>query len=232
VVLARHGRTGWHSPNRYAGRSDIPLDPYGQAQAEALAHWAARQGFTSLVCSSMLRARTTIAPAAALLGLSPRVDERLRELDFGVAEGRTLADLRADDPVMVERFVADPADGHFPGGEHPADAVARALAGLTEAVAADPGGKLLVVAHNTLIRLVTCAVLGLPLAEYRRRLPALDPAATVTPRFGTAEPVALLAFNVPVTVDVSTAAPDATSAGRGWDPQPAVIATDNQSRTP
>jgi probable phosphoglycerate mutase len=206
VVLARHGRTAWHSPNRYAGRSDIPLDEHGWEQAEVLGRWAATQGFTGLACSTLRRARDTIAPTAAATGLTPRVDARLRELDFGIAEGRTLAELRAADPAMVERFVADPALHYFPEGERPADAVERALGALTElaelteltelAELADGRQKVLVVAHNTLIRLVTCAVLGIPLGEYRRRLPELDPAATVTLRLG--EPVALLAYNVPV----------------------------------
>ncbi|MGC5020308.1 histidine phosphatase family protein [Micromonospora sp. DT47] len=211
VVLSRHGRTAWHSPNRYAGSSDIPLDRYGEGQATALGRWAAGQRFTSLVCSSMRRARDTVAPAEASTGLVPRVDERLRELDFGIAEGRTLDELRATDPTMVERFVADPATHHFPGGERPVDAVRRARAGLAEAVAADPEGRLLVVAHNTLIRLVTCAVLGLPLGEYRRRLPKLDPAGTVTLLFpGGDEPAALLAFNVPVSAgwERQSATPD------------------------
>jgi probable phosphoglycerate mutase len=200
VVLARHGRTGWHSPNRYAGRSDIPLDEHGRKQAEALAVWAVQQGFTGLACSTLQRARDTVAPTAAATGLTPKVDGRLRELDFGVAEGRTLAELRAADPAMVERFVADPATHHFPEGERPAEAVERALAALTELAAGQE--KVLVVAHNTLIRLLTCAVLGIPLAEYRRRLPELDPAATVCLRFSSpskpTEPVALLAYNVPV----------------------------------
>jgi probable phosphoglycerate mutase len=212
LVLARHGRTGWHHPNRYAGRSDVPLDAVGERQAAQLARWAARQGFTGLVCSPLGRARATAAPTAQATGLSPLVEPRLRELDFGVAEGRTLAELRATDPETVARFEADPAADHFPEGEPPDRAVSRALDALTELAAADPGGRILVVAHNTLIRLVTCAVLGVPLAEYRRRLPLLDPVATTTLRFpvptdgpatGPAEPVAVLACNVPLC--------------RGWD---------------
>lgn len=198
VVLARHGRTAWHSPERYAGRSDIPLDPVGERQAEALARWAKSQGFTALVCSSMKRARDTIAPAAQLTGLTPAVDERLRELDFGVAEGRTRAELRAEDASMVERFEADPVACHFPGGEHPEAAVARATAALRDLT----GEKVLVVAHNTLIRLVICSVLGVPLRDYRRRLPRFDPAATATLRM--TDPVALLAYNVPVAAGWDT----------------------------
>ncbi|MEE6263094.1 histidine phosphatase family protein [Plantactinospora sonchi] len=206
LVLARHGRTAWHHPNRYTGRSDVPLDPVGVEQARDLARWAARQEFTGLACSPLRRARDTVGPTAAATGLVPTVEPRLRELDFGVAEGRTLAELRAADPELVARFEADPAAGHFPDGEPPPAAVARALDALAGLAAADPGGRLLVVAHSTLIRLVTCAVLGVPLAEYRRRLPVLDPVATTTLRFpvpADAEPVALLAYNVPLC--------------RGWD---------------
>jgi probable phosphoglycerate mutase len=199
VVLVRHGRTIWHHPNRYAGRSDVPLDAHGEAQAGALAHWAAGEKFTSLASSPLRRAVATLAPTAAATGLAPTVEPRLRELDFGVAEGRTLDQIRADDPEVVAWFEADPAEYHFPDGEHPADAVARARAGLADLAAADPGGRVLVVAHNTLIRLVTCAVLGAPLGEYRRRLPVYDSVAATTLRYDRpGGPAALLAYNVPV----------------------------------
>lgn len=200
VVLARHGRTAWHLPNRYTGRSDIPIDDEGQRQAHALAKWAPACGFTSLASSDLVRTITTLAPTAAALGLTPVVDPRLRELDFGIAEGRTLVDVRAEHPDVAHKFVADPATHHFPEGEAPSDAVRRSFAGLLDLVAADPGGRILVVAHSTLIRLLVCEVLGVPLRDYRRRLPALAPSATTALRFPvTGGPVALLAYNVPVS---------------------------------
>jgi probable phosphoglycerate mutase len=191
VVLARHGRTAWHHPTRYTGRSDIPLDEVGVEQAARLGAWAAGTGFAGLACSQLQRARQT---AAAVPGLIPLVDPRLRELDFGVAEGRTLDELRAEDPAMVSRFEADPAAGHFPGGEPAAEAVDRALAALTDLAAAYAGKQVLVIAHSTLIRLVTCAVLGVPLSDYRRKFPALDSTSTTTLRFP--EPVGVLSYNV------------------------------------
>ncbi|HTF08760.1 MAG TPA: histidine phosphatase family protein [Asanoa sp.] len=195
VVLARHGRTAWHHPVRYTGRSDVPLDEVGVAQAARLGAWAAGAGFAALACSQLQRARDTAAAVTATTGLAALVDPRLRELDFGVAEGQTLDELRAADASSVARFEADPAAGHFPGGEPPTEAVDRALAALTELATAYAGQQVLVVAHSTLIRLVTCAVLGVPLADYRRKLPALDPTATTTLRFP--EPVGVLSYNVP-----------------------------------
>jgi 2,3-bisphosphoglycerate-dependent phosphoglycerate mutase len=202
LVLARHGRTEWHHPNRYAGRSDIPLDEVGEEQAQRLGRWAARQEWTGLACSPLRRAVDTITPAAKATGLEPVVEPRLRELDFGIADGRTLTELSALAPQVVARFEADPVAHHFPGGESPVAAVERALAALTDLAVANPGGRLLVVAHNTLIRLVACAVLGAPLSEYRRRLPLLDPVSMTTLRVPVGsragEPAALLAHNVPL----------------------------------
>jgi len=196
VHLARHGQTPWHRPNRYTGSSDIGLDETGERQAERLADWAATAGLTALACSDLIRAVRTAAPPAARAGLTPIVDKRLRELDFGEAEGRLLTEMPPD---VAARFVADPAEGHFPGGEHPRDAVWRAMAALGELTEAYPQGKVLIVAHSTLIRLIVCAVLGVPLGEYRRKLPGLSPASRTELRFGADGTAALLAYNVGLT---------------------------------
>jgi 2,3-bisphosphoglycerate-dependent phosphoglycerate mutase len=194
VHLARHGQTVWHRPNRYAGRSDIDLDDVGRAQAGQLARWAAGAGLDALVSSDLRRAIDTAAPAARATGLTAVVDARLREVDFGTGEGRTLADLDKD---VAERFVADPVTHHLPGGEPPGAAAARARAALDDLAATYPDGRVLVVAHSTLIRLVVCAALGVPLGEYRRKLPALAPASRTVLRLDGGDP-ALLAYNVGV----------------------------------
>ena len=193
--LARHGQTAWHRPNRYTGSSDIGLDETGERQAEELAGWAAGAGLTALACSDLIRAVRTAAASAARTGLTPIVDKRLRELDFGSAEGRLLAEMPHD---VAQRFAADPATDHFPGGERPREAVDRAMAALGALTQAYPGGKILVVAHSTLIRLIVCEVLGVPLGEYRRKLPGLSPASRTDLRFETGS-AALLAFNVGLT---------------------------------
>jgi probable phosphoglycerate mutase len=192
VHLARHGQTPWHHPNRYTGSSDIGLDETGERQAAELADWAAGADLTALACSDLIRARHTAAPAAARTGLPPLVDERLRELDFGSAEGRTLAEMPAE---VAARFAADPAENYFPGGERPADAVERALAAIGDLAVACPEGRILVVAHSTLIRLIVCAVLGVALGDYRRKLPRLAPASRTDLEIGGGS-AALLAYNV------------------------------------
>lgn len=193
VVLARHGRTEWHHGNRYTGSTDLPIDSVGVQQAELLQVWAEDFRPDALWSSPMLRARQTIAPAAEALGLEPTTDARLREVDFGSAEGKMLSELP---PAVSSAFALDPVANPFPGGENVADAADRVRRAFDEIVERHAGGKVLVVAHNTLIRLLVCRVLGLPVRDYRRLLPALGPAALVRLRQqdGT---VGLEAFNVP-----------------------------------
>ncbi|MHA6630692.1 histidine phosphatase family protein [Pseudonocardia sichuanensis] len=215
LTLVRHGRTVWHAENRYAGVSDVPLDDTGRAQAAALADWARHQGFDVLVCSPVSRARITAAPVAAALGLEPEVVPELRETDFGVAEGRTLAELRASHPEAAAAFVADPVAHPFPGAEPPAAAAARAVDALRAVAERHRGANVLVVAHNTLLRLALCAWLGIPLSRYRDVLPRLENAAATRLRVPAdpGRPPALLALNVPTSPAVTADAP-APTAGR------------------
>ncbi|SEP25316.1 histidine phosphatase family protein [Amycolatopsis saalfeldensis] len=196
VLLARHGQTEWHAENRYAGSSEVALTAEGLRQAEALARFAAEVKPTALFCSPQDRARRTIAPAAEALGLTPEIVDDLRETHFGIAEGRTRDEVRAVDPGVIERFLADPVAGSFPGAEDPHVAARRGARAVRE-IARHGHGLALVVAHNTLLRLTFCHLLGIPLAAYRTVFPQLGNAA-VTELEIDGDRTALLRFNLPL----------------------------------
>ncbi len=171
IVLVRHGETEWHAENRYTGSTEVELTARGKAQAHDLATWAGGAGLDAIWSSDLSRARYTAQPAASTTGLELVTDPRLREVDFGHAEGRTRAELQESMPGVVEAFIADPVANHMPGGEHPESAAERGIDGLREITATYPTGRVLVVGHTTLIRLMVCALFELPLREYRRLLP-------------------------------------------------------------
>ncbi|HEX6446763.1 MAG TPA: histidine phosphatase family protein [Streptosporangiales bacterium] len=197
LVLVRHGETVWHAENRYAGSSDVSLTDEGVAQAARLGEWARTAGLTALWCSPASRAMRTAEPVSETTGLVPEVDPRLRELDFGKGEGRTVAELAADFPAAVEAFRRDPVTGHLPGGEDPHAAVERAVECVRDIAAAEPAGRVLVVAHSTLLRLVLCRLLGIPLRDYRRVFPSLRNTGLTVVRFEDGR-AALLEFNCPL----------------------------------
>ncbi|MGA8114890.1 MAG: histidine phosphatase family protein [Actinocatenispora sp.] len=198
IVLTRHGETVWHAENRYTGSSDVGLTDRGLAQAAALGRWAHREHFEQVWTSDLARARETAEPAARALGVPLRVDPRLRELDFGRGEGRTLADMRQLFPGEVDEFLTDPGGNPLPGGEPPAEAVTRARAGLAD-IAARCDGPVLVVLHSTLLRLLLCDLLGVPLGRYRSLFPVVDNVA-LTELDWRGDGVALLRYNTPLPV--------------------------------
>ncbi|MFI6404565.1 histidine phosphatase family protein [Streptomyces sp. NPDC050548] len=196
LLLARHGQTVWHAENRYAGISDVALTDTGVTQAEALGRWAAAHPVDAIWTSPLSRAVLTAAPAAHALNLVPHTEPALRECDFGVVEGRTLSEFAAENPGAAEAFRSDPVAYPFPESEDPTAAAARGAAALQRIAAAHSGGRVLVVAHNTLLRLVLCRLLSIPLGEYRRVFPMLRNAAVSEIRMMQGES-ALLSFNVP-----------------------------------
>jgi 2,3-bisphosphoglycerate-dependent phosphoglycerate mutase len=196
LILTRHGQTVWHAENRYAGVSDVDLTDEGRAQAGRLANWAARAGLDAIVSSPVRRARETAQPCGRATGLPVDVVDDLREVDFGIAEGRTIAEL---DPEVVARFRADPVGQHFPGGEPPAEAADRAVRALRKVAAERPGARVLVVAHNTLLRLALCRLLGLDIRHYRTVFPRLSNAALTTVALAAdARLPGLLSLNAPL----------------------------------
>ena len=199
LSLVRHGETVWHADNRYAGgTSDIDLTETGVRQAQALALWAQAQHIDGVVASPVRRALETARPSAEALGVEIEIVEDLREVDFGMAEGRTVDELMSLDAEMVQRFRADPVANPFPGAESPEIAAQRSGDALRAIARRHEGRNLLVVAHNTLLRLAICDLIGLPVARYRQIFPRLDNAAitqVAVPRART-EPASLICLNV------------------------------------
>ena len=183
LLLARHGQTGWHRENRYASRTDIALDEVGREQAQMLARRVEEEVVDLVLCSPLRRALETAKPPAEASGLEPKTDERLRELDFGEWEGKTLAEIREEDPESVRLF-EDSAEHGFPGGEPLHAGAGRMLEVFADLHRSHAGLTVLVVAHNTLLRLGLCRMLGVPLGDYRRRLPRVVNAAVSEVRFG------------------------------------------------
>ena len=198
LVLVRHGETVWHAENRYAGSSDIALTPRGEAQAEALARWAADAMLDAVWASPLSRAQATARPSAVVTGLPLRTEARLRELHFGRGEGLSDKDMQAAFPAERKAFRRDPVAHHLPEGEHPIAAAERGAAALSDiADALHRNGRALVVAHNTLLRLVLCHTLGVALSRYRDLFPQLAN-GTLTELGCHDAGFALLAFNAPL----------------------------------
>ena len=59
IILVRHGQTKWNSEGRVQGRTDIPLNARGMAQAEAVGEWLSGRKIDAVYASPLMRAHDT-----------------------------------------------------------------------------------------------------------------------------------------------------------------------------
>ena len=86
IMLIRHGRTA-ENKQSYVGWKDIPLNPAGIAQARAVAVLLAGEHIDAVYSSPLSRALATAGPLAEQRGLSVRLRDALKEIDYGQYQG-------------------------------------------------------------------------------------------------------------------------------------------------
>jgi broad specificity phosphatase PhoE len=128
IYYIRHGETQWNADGKLQGQQDIPLNDLGRTQAahagNILAGLFARDGRNeqslAFVASPLGRARSTMELVRGALKLplaDYAVDDRLREIGYGLWEGSTLAQMQASDPDVFARRQADKWTVSPPDGE-------------------------------------------------------------------------------------------------------------------
>ncbi len=131
VLLVRHAESVWNTQRRLQGQAGTGLSEDGRRQSEALAGWIATAlGPAPVVSSDLARARETATPIAAALGADLEVDADLRERSFGSWEGRSVADLTAEDSELWRRFADGDDVATEVGGESGPDLAARVVAAI------------------------------------------------------------------------------------------------------
>lgn len=144
---------------------DEPLTHRGRQQAENLHTYFVERPVAAIYVSRYLRTAQTAANLAQRLGIEPVADERINEIDNGLIEGMSDADIQQSYPDVWRAFAERSADFRFPGGETGEEVQQRIAHFLEEKRYQHPSG-IIAVAHDGLIRTLMCYILGLPV--YRR----------------------------------------------------------------
>ena len=146
-IFLRHGETDWNSKGLSQGRTEVPLNPRGLAQAHDAARLLANRGIHHIVASPLGPAQETARSVAGVRGVSVGTETDLQEASFGEQEGHPIGPWY-DDWV---------AGGYTPpGGESFAALRERVVPAVNRALSGPQ--VTLLVAHGAMFRAVRAAM--------------------------------------------------------------------------
>ena len=193
VVLLRHGRSTSNTAHILAGRTPgVELDDHGRKQAAAVVDRLVGLDIAEIVRSPLLRCEQTVGPIAADRGLTPVVEERLVEVDYGsgrAAPSRICSRNRCGKSCSGTRRVRV-----FPDGEGLAQVQARAVAAIREhdrRLAEEHGKDVVWIActHGDVIKSVLADAYAMHLDSFQRIV--AEPASMSVIRYSATSPFVL-----------------------------------------
>jgi 2,3-bisphosphoglycerate-dependent phosphoglycerate mutase len=157
IYLIRHGKADRRSsreaqtPRGIA--ADPPLDETGREQARALAKRLRRMPPpAAILCSTLTRARETVAPFVELTGAPVEYRDDIAEWFGGEWEFKEFEELLVEHPEIPERILfQDPLFHLAPGGEPFAAFQRRCVDAIEGALARYDTGDLWVICHGGVI---------------------------------------------------------------------------------
>jgi probable phosphoglycerate mutase len=163
IYFVRHGETILTPERKFSGTGSLnpELMQEGFNQADLVAEEAVKLGADVLIASPLKRTTQTAEAIARTTGLEIILDESWYELSFGDWDGKSIEEVRAEDPDAYQAWLNSTA--YAPGGGESYDeASVRIEEALGKLVAEYPGKKVIVVTHNGVIKTAIKLAMGAP----------------------------------------------------------------------
>jgi broad specificity phosphatase PhoE len=169
-LFLRHGQTEWNHVGRIQGRTDVPLNSTGLAQAQQAAQALAGTTIHTIIASPLQRAWATAGLVQQVVQAPLVADANLQEGSFGAFEGRHRLDILAEYGLQPHESWASV----IPPDAEPWPALqARAAVSVARHLAENPGKTVLFVGHGAWFSALA-QHLGLP---HQLRYPNAQPLA-------------------------------------------------------
>jgi alpha-ribazole phosphatase len=165
IYLIRHGEVEGAEIPRYNGHADVPLSERGIGQYHQLKKRLAAMRISACYTSDLSRCSVGAEIIGARLGLTPVRERSLRELDIGLWEGKSWAELMEEYPQEWRARLADMANYRAPQGESLSDLSERVMPVIKGIANRHAGEDVLVVAHGGTNRVILLNAIGAPLSS-------------------------------------------------------------------
>lgn len=144
--MIRHGETE-DNLNKIFSRDNTKLTKKGKAQILSSKELLKGFDYEDIYYSPLTRTVESIG----VLGLDGVMEEKIREIDFGIFTGMTFIEISESHPVLAKKWVEDSINFRVPEGESVIDVYKRIVAFLEELVLKDKNA--LLICHDCVIRL-------------------------------------------------------------------------------
>jgi broad specificity phosphatase PhoE/ribonuclease HI len=175
LILVRHGVTDHTTMKLFSGGlggANPGLNDEGREQVRATGDWLMplAEAIDALITSPVRRTRESAEILGELLGLAPREEAGIAEMEFGAWDGLSFTQIQEQYPDDMAAWLGN-LDFAPTGGESFETVAARVLEGRDRILAAHPGQTVVAVSHVTPIKTLVADALGAPLdALYKMEL--------------------------------------------------------------
>lgn len=163
VLFIRHAETDM--AGTFCGHSNPPINARGRQQIQTLMNALDGEEIECIFTSDLERAAYTASVLAEAFGVPYIKKPDLREINFGIWEGRTWRQIQELDEAYARRWTETYPNLPAPGGESFADFQTRAIAEVTEILNSSDRRKVAVITHSGVMRVVLQAMCGLSESE-------------------------------------------------------------------
>src|SRR5512138_3450692 len=161
ILLIRHAMTDAIGVGLSGRKEGVHLNEAGRHEADALAARLSQLPIRALFSSPLERAVETAGPLSGRLGIEPRMNDLLTEVDFGEWTGRSFESLQGDG--LWRQFNTIRSTVRIPCGETMLEVQKRALFVIENITAEFKSGLYAVVSHGDVIRSILAYYAGCPI---------------------------------------------------------------------
>lgn len=157
ITWIRHGQSEWNAQGKWQGHTDTELSETGRQQALALRRRLEGSNFDTVYASDLKRAQATARlalPSSELI-----IEPRIREISFGVFEGRSWDTLQPQEAEFMKVWWVYPYAHQIEGGESMTCVNTRVSEFLEEL---PQETEIAIFTHGGVIRNAIWQVVGLP----------------------------------------------------------------------
>lgn len=169
IYIVRHGETIWNEKRLLQGSVDIELNESGRKLAGITGEKLEEISFDKIYSSPLIRAYETANLIRGHRNIPIIRDDRLRELSFGINEGKDSMKIREDENNPFHNFFSRPELYVAPEGGETLDHICERAKEFLEQVIepqADALERVMIVAHGALNKALMCHIMNHGISEY------------------------------------------------------------------